>query len=57
MAQWVKESSVAVGAAQIYSLAQEFSYAMGVAVKKKKGKKKKKVLRQLHFIFYVYILP
>lgn len=42
MAQWVKESSVAVGAAQIYSLAQEFSYAMGVAVKKKKEKRKKK---------------
>lgn len=39
MAQWVKESSVAVGAAQIYSLAQEFSYAMGVAVKKKRSLK------------------
>ena len=36
--QWVKESSVAIAAAQIQSLAQELPYATGVAIKKKKEK-------------------
>ena len=38
LAQWIKESSVAAAAAQIQSLAQEFPYAVSVAVKKEINK-------------------
>ena len=41
--QKVKESGIAAGVARIQSLAQEFPYAVGVAVKMKiKGKERKR---------------
>ena len=39
LAQWVKRSGVATAAAQIQALAWELSYAVSMAVKKKRKKK------------------
>ena len=37
LAQWIKGSSLATAVAQIRSLAWEFPYVSGVAIKKKKS--------------------
>ena len=42
LAHWVKGSGVAVAAAQIRSLAQEFPHAASAAKQEEKEKKKKK---------------
>ena len=49
LAQWVKGYSIAIAAAQIQSLAWEFPYTAGVAIKKKKNLIKKKKISTYTF--------